>query len=84
MIHCFKLIILAEICIKLHYFFRNCKNCSALGASPLDLLASRPGWGLYPQQLEALLPDPQWPPAVGGSDPHSPMCIPSYATVRRI
>ena len=49
------------------------QNFRALRAPPPDPRASG-GWGLCPQipkslrQLEALPPDPHWPPAAGGMD----------------
>jgi len=54
MSYCFKITILAEICIKKRYFYwKKCKKCPALGTPLPDPLASDGyvGWGLYPQTL---------------------------------
>jgi len=92
MMYCFKLTILAEICIKNAFFLlRNCKNRSALEASPLDPFASRPGCGLYSQHpaAEGFFPKPSMASGGWGFFPQTPaitlppLWIPSYANEGR-
>jgi len=66
MIYCCKIlvIIFAEICIKMHYFY-------------WEIVKIAQCWGLCPRlpcfwQMRASLPDSQWPPVAGSSAPRHP------------
>jgi len=92
MSYCFKITVLAEICLKCVIFIKKLHKLPNAGGRPPCLQPPASGsWGLSPRppmasgSSEGLAPDPQWPLAALGGRPRlqstsPPLRNPGYAT----